>query len=288
MNQKQARPAWHPQGVSGWLQPGAYGAAEQFFDEARGLRADHLRLAITATHWGSEDGRAWVRWLAGNAAKSFGLTIALYRQMPAVAPALPPVRASEAAAYYQLVQELGHALADHGEWLELADPLGPPVWPAVSSTGATLLNDLRLPGGLRLCLGGLPLDPAWVEAARVNGVLGSAAALAFCYWPPEQDVSFLLNAVIETVGAHQTLPLWLTPERLPARAVEQGRLRTCVGDCARLIESAADRVYFPLRPAPTPQRRPLGGPATGTEVLMARLLREDGQALRNLRELLAA
>lgn len=59
-------------GVSGWLGLGEYAAAEQFFDESQALRADHLRLALTAAQWRSKQGRAWTRWLAKSATKSFG------------------------------------------------------------------------------------------------------------------------------------------------------------------------------------------------------------------------
>lgn len=288
MKRKQARAARRAQGMSGWFPLGAYTAAEQFFDEGRTLRADYLRLAITAAQWDSEEGRIWVRWLAKNAARSFELTIALYRQGPTMAPALPPAHARETAAYRRVVQELSGELAARCEWLELADPLGPSAWPDTSSASGALLNDLRLPGRLRLCLGGLPLDPVWVNSARTNGLLRSAAALAFCQWSPDQDLSSMLTAVVEAACVDRVLPVWLTPERLPARAVEEGRLGACVGDCVELMESAAERFYFPLRPAPTPPCQLESGLAMGGEALAARLLRENGQGLRAMHERLEA
>lgn len=284
MTREQAGAAWHLQGISGWLQPGAYGAAEQFLDESRALRAQYLRLAITVGQWDRREGRVWIRWLA-KAASSFEFTLALYRHVPTAAPALPPVRIGEAAAYRRIIEELGEELATRCAWLELADPLGPPVWPDASSACGALFDALRLPSGLRWCLGGLPLDSAWVNTARANGVLRSAAALAFSHWSPDQDVEPLVAAVGDAAGAQQARALWLTPIRLPAKAVEAGRLGACIGACVELLESAADRFYFPLRPALTPQHHAPGDPAAGAEALAARLLRDGGgAALRGLHE----
>lgn len=180
------------------------------------------------------------------------------------------------------MRELSGELAAYCQWLELADPLGPAAWPDASAASGALLDELSLASRLRLCLGGLPLNTAWVDAARAHGLLRPVAALAFCQWSPGQDMSSMLAVVAKTAGAEQASSLWLTPERLAPKAVEEGRLGGCIGDCLDLMGSTADRFYFPLRPAPTPQQQVAGGLATGAEALTARLLRQDGLALREL------
>src|SRR5690606_32289430 len=79
-----------PRGVTGWLEPGDYEAAERFLADCRACHAAWLRLPVTVQQWHDQTSRAWLSWLAERAAAEFELIVALYREFPSGA-ALAPV-----------------------------------------------------------------------------------------------------------------------------------------------------------------------------------------------------
>lgn len=263
-----------PRGVTGWLEPGDYEAAERFLADCRACHAAWLRLPVTVQQWHDQTSRAWLSWLAERAAAEFELIVALYREFPSGA-ALAPVCVGDATGYRHTIDTLGEHLCDYSQWLELADPLGPSVWPDTSMSSATLLRSLRLPDHMQLCLGGLPLDAVWVSTAWAQGLLSPVSAVAFTQWPSGEAVAPRLPGLTGDSTVEYAPQVWLAPERLPPGAVAAGRLGASLRDCVELLDTAVDRFFFPLRPPPIPRLHAAVGLESGGESLAARLLADD-------------
>jgi CDP-paratose 2-epimerase len=251
------------------LPPGADGATDQLLTDAASIGVRDLRLVIPQALWNAAGGRAGYRSLATRAATTARVSAVLSRER-----GRGPVWCDGIESYRAFLLEVSEELGGCCEWIELADPLGPPVWPDLTAVGAAALSELAPLVGAQVCLGGLPLSTAWLEQAAETGHFRAVRALAFHHAGQSTEWEGNLQAARALRGLRD-LELWLTPDDAGVR--RSGELTGPLGRAAALLHSAADRVYLgsiePEQDTPEPNAvsTPLRS-ADGKPTLLTRLL----------------
>ncbi len=212
-------------------------AAQALLAECRTLGVHRVRLVFPLGDARADAARERYARIAEEAAASFELVSAFARSARG---SLAPVCAREGAGYVADVVRMANAVGPYCDWFELADPLGPPAWPDRSKASAALLRELTEWIGTPVALGGLPLDRAWLSAARDADVLAPFGALAFAQSVPAGAPAL---ATARTVCERQAL--WITPERA---SVQRDHPAHRLAQVADWFEDSPTQVFVPLVP----------------------------------------
>lgn len=219
------------------------GAIEALLTECRGLGLQRIRLVFPLCAAGEDAARVCYQRIVERAAASFEVVGAFARPE---AQGRVPVRARDGANYLAGVVRLANAVGGHCDWFELADPLGPTAWPDHSQTSAALLADLVEWVGTPVALGGLPLDPAWLGAARDAGVLAPFGALAFPEVIATGVPAAQALATVRTVCERQGL--WFTPDHSAEQPPHGERPEHRLARESEWLEASPARVFLPWAP----------------------------------------
>lgn len=263
-------------GVSEWFATGEYRQAEQLFDDAYATGFKNIRLAVTLDQWNDVKQRVWHRWLITRAAERFEVVMALHRLPPRFDHPLPPAWVHEFSAYQQFVGEVGEQMRESIQWLELADPLGTPVWPDLSPKSVDLLSNLPFESTLGICLGGLPLEVQWLAIAYKQELFERVQALAF-QKISQPDWMNDLSKVAEILKTTPRLESWLVPDQWSTKSSDYSR--SLLKKWEGLLNAPAERVYLNLAPVSAVAQRLQGRglrTADGKPALLGRLLQGGG------------
>ena len=230
-------------GISEWLRPGNARGADRLFAELS-VRPLPVRCVVTRDDWQSAGAAQWFRWLCDRIGEHAPLTVALYRTDPGRVGSAAPVWAEDPNAYRQFVADVRAELGDACSWIELSDPLGPPAWPDPSLQSRELLTGLADRAEGRLCLGGVPLDAAWLALAAQVSLPDCLDALALVPAAPVVEWGARLARIRSALPDRSQLPLWLTAEVPERHRDPRGRTEHALTMGVELARTGVDRLFL--------------------------------------------